>query len=78
MAERKWSSVRREIESTGDPFMDMLAVAWLSAFKMAERGDVQSRIDILDMFGLGSVALLYRDGCITWDPDAFLLGVSNV
>lgn len=69
------SPVRQTLKcTTGDFVLDCLAASLAHAFLRADRGDEQCKDDLLNIFGLGRMALLYRDGLIRWNPRLFVFG----
>jgi len=56
------------IISTGNAILDLWAYCWHEAFELAEIGDHQSMVELLDFFGRECLSDLYHRGCIGWDP----------
>lgn len=56
-------------KSTGDPYLDMLAVAIANWFRDAEH-NLAVRQEIVATFDINTLTMLHMLSCIHWDPRA--------
>ncbi|MBN1874719.1 MAG: hypothetical protein JXA33_10855 [Anaerolineae bacterium] len=59
--------------TTGDPLLDLYAMAWKLAFTRAALGDLGAQQEIVTFFGLRRAKQLYRCRCIPWNPVTVLV-----
>lgn len=59
---------KRTAPAGGDDWFKVLVMVWRVAFADASRGNIEAQQSIVDFFGLGHVAQLYRQQLISWHP----------